>query len=338
MYKSIMQLTFYSYTKEKGKVMQKQKILEALLQQLQTIIHEDKKNIFYLLYYSLIEGVLLMVSPLASAFIINSVLAHAMISIYTLSIIVVTIFLLIAFLQVIKEYIIEKFEQKIFIKNSIKIAQLAVKTVPKKEDIDKYLNYFFDVISIQKVFPTVLLNGSSLVIKLIISMLLLLIFDLSFFLLGMFFIVFFIVIVLWLGKKAPMYAIERSNAKHEAIYYLQEIPYLQEDASTIFTKLDKLLKDFVYARKKMFGVIVKQLSLTFFLEGFVLSTFFIIGGYLVFEGIVPIGEFVAVEIIIISLVAALRDFMKQIDYMYDMIEGFYKIEKLKNALGEEPHV
>jgi len=333
-----MQLTFYSYTKEKGKVMQKQKILEALLQQLQTIIHEDKKNIFYLLYYSLIEGVLLMVSPLASAFIINSVLAHAMISIYTLSIIVVTIFLLIAFLQVIKEYIIEKFEQKIFIKNSIKIAQLAVKTVPKKEDIDKYLNYFFDVISIQKVFPTVLLNGSSLVIKLIISMLLLLIFDLSFFLLGMFFIVFFIVIVLWLGKKAPMYAIERSNAKHEAIYYLQEIPYLQEDASTIFTKLDKLLKDFVYARKKMFGVIVKQLSLTFFLEGFVLSTFFIIGGYLVFEGIVPIGEFVAVEIIIISLVAALRDFMKQIDYMYDMIEGFYKIEKLKNALGEEPHV
>ncbi len=318
--------------------MQKQKILEALLQQLQTIIHEDKKNIFYLLYYSLIEGVLLMVSPLASAFIINSVLAHAMISIYTLSIIVVTIFLLIAFLQVIKEYIIEKFEQKIFIKNSIKIAQLAVKTVPKKEDIDKYLNYFFDVISIQKVFPTVLLNGSSLVIKLIISMLLLLIFDFSFFFLGMFFIVFFIVIVLWLGKKAPMYALERSNAKHEAIYYLQEIPYLQEDAITIFAKLDKLLKNFVYARKKMFGVIVKQLSLTFFLEGFVLSTFFIIGGYLVFEGIVPIGEFVAVEIIIISLVAALRDFMKQIDYMYDMIEGFSKIEKLKNALGEEPHV
>ncbi len=315
--------------------MQKHKILELLLYQLQTIVREDRKNIFYLLYYSLIEGILLMVSPLTSAFIINSVLAHASISIYTLSGVVIIIFLMIAFLQVIKEYIIEKFEQKIFIKNSIKIAELAVKIVPDKEHIDKYMNYFFDVISIQKIFPVILLNGSGLLIKILISMLLLLIFDISFFFLGLFFILFFLVSVLWLGKKAPAYAIERSNAKHEAIYYLQEIPYLQEESKTIFTKLDHLLCNFIYARRKMFGVVVKQLSLTFFLEGLVLSSFFIVGGYLVFEGIVPIGEFVAVEIIIISLVSALRDFMKQIDYMYDMIEGFYKIEKLKNALGEE---
>lgn len=276
-----------------------------------------------------------MVSPLTSAFIINSVLAHATISIYTLSGVVITIFLMIAFLQVIKEYIIEKFEQKIFVKNSIKIAELAVKIVPDKADIDKYMNYFFDVISIQKIFPVLLLNGSGLIIKLLTSMLLLLVFDVSFFLLGLFFVFFFLITVLWLGKRGPSYSIERSNAKHEAIYFLQEIPYLQEDFKTIFTKLDQLLSNFVFARRKMFGVVVKQLSLTFFLEGLVLSSFFIIGGYLVFEGIVPIGEFVAVEIIIISLVSALRDFMKQIDYMYDMIEGFYKIEKLKNALGEE---
>jgi len=315
--------------------MQKHKILELLLYQLNTIIQEDKKNIFYLLYYSLIEGILLMVSPLTSAFIINSVLAHATISIYTLSGVVITIFLMIAFLQVIKEYIIEKFEQKIFIKNSIKIAELAVKIVPDKADIDKYMNYFFDVISIQKIFPVLLLNGSGLIIKLLTSMLLLLVFDVSFFFLGLFFVFFFLVTVLWLGKRGPSYSIERSNAKHKAIYFLQEIPYLQEESKTIFTKLDQLLSNFVFARRKMFGVVVKQLSLTFFLEGLVLSSFFIIGGYLVFEGIVPIGEFVAVEIIIISLVSALRDFMKQIDYMYDMIEGFYKIEKLKSALGEE---
>lgn len=315
--------------------MQKHKISELLLYQLDAIIQEDKKNIFYLLYYSLIEGILLMVSPLTSAFIINSVLAHATISIYTLSGVVITIFLMIAFLQVIKEYIIEKFEQKIFVKNSIKIAELAVKIVPDKADIDKYMNYFFDVISIQKIFPVLLLNGSGLIIKLLTSMLLLLVFDVSFFLLGLFFVFFFLITVLWLGKRGPSYSIERSNAKHEAIYFLQEIPYLQEDFKTIFTKLDQLLSNFVFARRKMFGVVVKQLSLTFFLEGLVLSSFFIIGGYLVFEGIVPIGEFVAVEIIIISLVSALRDFMKQIDYMYDMIEGFYKIEKLKNALGEE---
>ncbi|MBL1243805.1 MAG: hypothetical protein COA39_005330 [Sulfurimonas sp.] len=50
---------------------------------------------------------------------------------------------------------------------------------------------------------------------------------------------------------------------------------------------------------------------------------------------IPIGEFVAIEIIIISVVYALRDFMKQIDYIYDMIEGFYKVDKLSKTLANK---
>ncbi|HIE59176.1 MAG TPA: hypothetical protein EYP82_04450 [Hydrogenothermaceae bacterium] len=82
----------------------------------------------------------------------------------------------------------------------------------------------------------------------------------------------------------------------------------------------------------MFTVIIRQLSLTFFMEGLILSSFFILGGYLVFEGKMPIGEFVASEIIIIAVTYSLRDFMQQIDYIYDMVEGFYKIDKLSKKL------
>ncbi|MDQ7042241.1 MAG: ABC transporter ATP-binding protein, partial [Sulfurimonas sp.] len=99
-------------------------------------------------------------------------------------------------------------------------------------------------------------------------------------------------------------------------------------------KLDELLINFLQARRNIFSVIVKQLSLSYFIEGLILSAFFILGGYLVFEGKMPIGEFVAIEIIIISVLNALRDFMKQIDYIYDTIEGFYKIEKLAHSLKE----
>jgi ABC-type bacteriocin/lantibiotic exporter with double-glycine peptidase domain len=312
-------------------------ITSLIYDNLKDIIVDDKKNILYLLYYSTVEAILLMVSPLTSAFIINSVLAHATISITVLSIIVIVIFVIITILQILKEYMIEKFEQKIFLKNAIKTSQLALDVHTEKENrfIHKYMNYFFDVISIQKLFPVLLMTGSSLVIKVIVSLVLLLIFDINFFILGLIFILLFSVIVIYLGKSGPKFAIERSNAKHDTIFFIQNILLQKRSKDETLKELDTLLLDFLTARNNMFKVIAKQLSLSFFIEGLILASFFILGGYLVFEGMIPIGEFVAIEIIIISVVYALRDFMKQIDYIYDMIEGFYKIDKLSKTLANK---
>ena len=232
---------------------------------------------------------------------------------------------------------IEKFEQKIFLKNAIKTSQLALDVHTEKENrfIHKYMNYFFDVISIQKLFPVLLMTGSSLVIKVIVSLILLLIFDINFFILGLIFILLFSVIVIYLGRSGPKFAIERSNAKHDTIFFIQNILLHKRSKDETLKELDTLLLDFLKARNNMFKVIAKQLSLSFFIEGLILASFFILGGYLVFEGMIPIGEFVAIEIIIISVVYALRDFMKQIDYIYDMIEGFYKVDKLSKTLANK---
>jgi len=52
----------------------------------------------------------------------------------------------------------------------------------------------------------------------------------------------------------------------------------------------------------------------------------------------PLGEFVASEIIVVSISYALKGFMKQIDYIYDMIEGLYKVQKLSFTLEEKKDV
>ncbi|NOR55072.1 MAG: ABC transporter ATP-binding protein [Sulfurovum sp.] len=309
-------------------------ITSLVLRRFKEIVDKDRKNILYMLYYSIVEGILLLVIPLTSAFIINSVLAHSTLSIGILSLVLIVIFSIIVGLQILKEYMIEKFEQKIFIEQSIEISQLALDASEKSssQTVDKYMNYFFDVLSIQKLFPVLLLNGTGLVVKIVIALLLLLFFNLSFFLLGLFFVLAFLVVVKFLGKGAAKAAIESSNAKHESIYYLQSIPQDKGAKEEVLQELDSHLVSFVKARQKIFSIVIKQLTLAFMAEGMVLSVFFILGGYLVFEGLVPIGEFVAAEIIIISVVYALRDFMKQIYYVYEMVEGFYKIDKLSNTL------
>jgi ABC-type bacteriocin/lantibiotic exporter with double-glycine peptidase domain len=316
-------------------VYQKKKIFKSILD----IVKDDKRNMFYLLYYSAIEAILVLAIPLASVFIINSVLAHSEISVFVLGLIVTVIFTLVTLLQVMKEYIIEKFQQKIFVRNGIKISEMAVAlqsaTDETKHSMDKLMNYFFDITSIQKVFPVLLLDGTGLIIKIVMSLLLLLAFNPYLFTLGFFFFLVFLVLIIMLGKNGIKYAIDRSDAKHSSIYYLQHIPYNSGTPDEILGGFDQQLNRFVKTRVRLFKVIIRQLALTFVTEGVIFSIFLIIGGYLVIHGDMPLGEFVAAEIIVVSITNALKGFVKQIDYLYDIVEGLYKINKLSLSLSEK---
>ncbi|UCN00882.1 ABC transporter ATP-binding protein [Sulfurimonas sp. SWIR-19] len=314
------------------------KIRTTVIKGITDIFKEDRKNIFYLLYYSTIEAILVLSIPLTTSFIINSILAHADISIIVLAIIVIIVFLLTTSLQIMKEYIIEKFQQKIFLTTSIKVAQMATNfkksSYETKKLIDKYMNYFFDIGAIQKFFPVLLLDGSGLIVKIIASLLLLLAFDPILFGLGFFFFVFFALIIVVLGINGPRYAIERSDAKHSSIYFIQNIPFDERVDEETYKELDSQLSAYIDARVKSFRVIISQLSLTFFTEGAIFSAFLILGGNLVITGVLPVGEFIAAEIVVVSMTSAIKSFIKQIDYVYDMIEGFYKVDKLATLLGE----
>ncbi|QOP41153.1 ABC transporter ATP-binding protein [Sulfurimonas marina] len=314
-------------------------IEKKILKNIAEIVTQDKKNIFYLLYYSAIEAILVLSIPLASVFIINSVLAHSSISVFILGLIVIVIFILTTMLQIMKEYIIEKFQQKIFVSSGIKISTMATAlqkaALETKHSMDKLMNYFFDITSIQKVFPVLLLDGTGLIIKVIVSLLLLLAFNPYLFSAGLFFFVLFFVLIILLGRNGINYAIARSDAKHSTIYYLQHIPYKEGTPKEVLEEFDGYLNEFVDSRINMFRVIIRQLSLTFIMEGIVFSSFLILGGYLVINGLLPLGEFVAAEIIVVSITNALKGFVKQIDYIYDIVEGLYKVDKLSLSLSEQ---
>lgn len=311
-------------------------IKKKLISNVMNIIRDDKKNIFYLIYYSAMEAILLLSIPLAASFIINSILAHANISIMVLGTIVVVTFILITILQVVKEHIIEKFQQKVFVKAGIDIASRAIENRNTSENakdlIHKNMNYFFDILSIQKIFPVVLLDGTGLIVKIVFSLLLLLAFNTTLFFLGLFFVFIFVSLVFLLGRNGIEYTLERSTTKHNAIYYLQHILEIHEDKEKIAEFFDNYLQKYITARNKIFRVVMRQLTLTFVIEGLVITSFLVIGGYLVINSTLPLGEFVAAEILVVSITNSLKGFMKQIDYIYDMIEGLVKVDKLSDSL------
>ena len=314
-------------------------IVEVVVQSMTSIVKEDKKLVFHLLYYSLIEAILVLSIPLASSFVINSVISHADISIFVLGFMVVSSFVIVTILQVVKEYIVEKFQQKIFLSTAIDIVdKVSHPEFSKKEndgEFKKYLNYFFDITAIQKFFPILLLDGFALVAKILVSLILLWLFDPTLFFAGFLLLAVYIIVLFILGKSGVEYAIARSDAKHSAIYFLQNVNSFPGTREEKLASFDEKLTTYARARQTLFGTIMRQLALTYFAEGAVFSSFLVVGGYLVVEGAIPVGEFIASEIIVVSITYALKGFVKQLDYIYDTVEGFYKVDKLTKTVREK---
>ena len=302
-------------------------------------VKSDKKSIYYILYYGLLDSILALSIPLTSSFIINSLIAHASISVVVLGAIILFMFMSITFLRLMQEYIVEKFEQKVFIENGFNVAKKAYalkeKIVCSTDPIDKFMNYFFDITTIQKVFPIFILNGAGLIMQIFVSLILLFIFNSSLFFGAVSIFIFYFIMIVVLGNNGVDIAIQRSNMKHAAIYFLQKIPNTTDSKDGTMKKVDEIMEGYADARSNHFGVVVKQLALTYIVQGIMLSGFFVLGGYLVINGELPIGDFIAAEILIVSLIYAMNSFIKQLDNIYDGIEGYYKVGKLSAALDIE---
>lgn len=296
----------------------------------------DLRSIYYIMYYTLIESVLTLVIPLVSSFVINSLMAHSSVSVVTLGIIIFIVFASITFLRLMQEYIVEKFEQRVFIEKGLEIAEKAYdirdKSVKTEYPIDRLMNYFFDITTIQKILPIFIINGAGLIAQIVVSLILLMVFSPYLFLGAFFILLFYFIMIFVVGNNGIQSAIKRSDMKHSAIYALQKIPQTTDSREVTMQKIDKNMEDYVDSRQNHFKVVFRQLALSFIIQGVMLTGFFMFGGYLVINNHIPVGEFVASEIIVVSMIYALNYFIKQIDYIYDGIEGYYKVGKLSDSL------
>jgi ABC-type bacteriocin/lantibiotic exporter with double-glycine peptidase domain len=194
------------------------------------------------------------------------------------------------------------------------------------------MNYFFDITTVQKVFPILILNGAGLLVQVVMTLALLFIFELNLFIGALIILVLYVSLIILFARNGIFFALKRSDTKHNAIHYLQKVPSTELSKEDMLENLEEKMSEYVDARNNHFSVRVKQLSISFFFQGLIITGFFLLGGYLVINGKMPIGEFVAAEIIVVTLIYAINNFIKQLDYIYDGVEGFYKIGKLSESL------
>lgn len=241
------------------------------------------------------------------------------------------------YLQVSQLKIIENLQQKIFVRKAFyltdKISKLNYKFLGQN-DPKELMNRFFDVTAIQKSITKVLISFSTALIQVVFGLTLLSIYHPLF--IGFSLIVFVLLLFIMRNttRKGIETSLKESDHKYEIAFWIQESASiftsfkLRPKSTLHLTKLNDKAENYLSARNHHFRILKQQYSVLIVFKVLIVLFFLIVGGALVIDQKINLGQFVASEIIILLLINSVEKIIENIDTVYDLITSIKKVEKI----------
>ncbi len=310
------------------------------------LLKPDSREIRNIHIYAVFNGLVTLSLPLGIQAIINLIQGGQVSTSWIVLVVIVVIGLAAAgILQIFQLRITEDLQQKIFTRSAFEFAYRVPRI--KLEAIHKYyapelINRFFDTISVQKGLSKILMEVSVATLQVIFGLLLL-----SFY--HPFFIAFSFVLVLLVlaifrltSRRGLETSLEESKYKYQVAHWLEEVGRtsntfkLAGKSSLPLERTDIVVGKYVNARESHFKVLVQQYSLMVFFKVLVAFGLLFIGGFLVMEQLMNIGQFVAAEIIILLVINSVEKLVLTLETIYDVFTALEKIGQVTD-LELEPH-
>lgn len=320
-------------------------------QRLLGLFELEKKDIFQIFYYAIFSGLISLSLPLGIQAIINLIQGAQVSTSWVVLIILVTIG--VAFsgaLQLMQLRIIETIQQRIFTRSSFELSYRFPKI--KMSELRNYYppelaNRFFDTLTIQKSLSKILIDVPTAVLQILFALILLSFYHPFFIIFGLLLLVLIFVVFKFTAKKGLETSLKESKTKYRVAHWIQEIARsvisfkLSGSTSLGISKNDDLVNDYLKARESHFKVLILQYIQMISFKVIVTASLLLIGGALVLNQEMNIGQFVAAEIIILLVIASVEKLIIGLESFYDTLTSLEKIgqivdKDMESQEGETP--
>ena len=192
-------------------------------------------------------------------------------------------------------------------------------------------NRFFDILTLQKSLAFLLLDGVALVVTAVVGMVVLAFYHpflLGFDILLVLAIAFILFVLGWGGVRTSLH---ESHAKYGVAAWLEEL--VREPRTFKFAgggplalaKADHLAAEYIDARKAHFRVVLRQTVFALALQVVASTALLGLGGYLVIDRQLSLGQLVAAELIVALVVASVSKLGKYAEAYYDLLTAAEKL-------------
>jgi len=299
------------------------------------LLKTEGESVRKIYLYAIFNGFVALSLPLGIQSIISFVqTGQVTASWLVLVFIVVGGIILAGWLQVLQLQTSEKIQQRIYAKSALEIAY----RLPKIKSEDMYhfyapelANRFFDTLTIQKGLSKILIDFTSALMQIAFGLLLLSFYHPFFILLGILISVLLFLIIRVTFAVGLETSIDESKYKYQTAHWLEEIARslfsfkLSGDSELHIEKADSIAKDYLDARQRHFAVLLKQYWSMIGFKAVLALSLLLIGGFLVINQSMNIGQFVAAEIIILLVLASVEKLILSAETIYDVLTAFDKL-------------
>ena len=310
-----------------------------------SLIRPDRKEIRNIYIFAVFSGLLSLGLPLGIQMIINFIqLGQISTSWFVLVTLVVAAIGFSGVLNIYQLRITENLQQRIFTRSAFDFADRIPK-IQMVELVKRYApeltNRFFDTLTIQKGLSKLLIDFTSASLQIIFGLLLLSFYHSFFIFIGLFLLLLLTLILRFTVKKGYSTSLEESTYKYKIAHWLEEIAHsrmsfkMASESKMHIDKTDSLLHNYLGARDKHFKVLVQQYAFLIAFKVAIALSLLIVGGLLVLNGQINIGQFVAAEIVILLVLSSVERLILSIEIVYDVLTAVEKIGQVTDLKLEK---
>ncbi len=308
------------------------------LQRFFRLLKPDRREITNVYVYAVFHGLVNLSLPLGIQAIVNFIQAGQPSTSW--GVLVVVVVLGVGFsgvLQIMQLKITENLQQKIFARASMEFAY----RIPKirldalyRHYAPELANRFFDTVSVQKGVSKMLIDFSSAALQVGFGLLLLAVYHPFFILFGFLLLGLLYAIFFFTGNIGLKTSLKESKYKYEVAHWLEELARTQSSFKLAgrtelpLEKADKLVGNYLGARDSHFKILLNQYSMLVVFKVLVATGLLAIGGVLVMQQQMNIGQFVAAEIIILMVMTSVEKVILSLDTIYDVLTSLEKIAQV----------
>jgi ABC-type bacteriocin/lantibiotic exporter with double-glycine peptidase domain len=308
------------------------------LRRLLGLLRPEARDIWMVVIYAIGVGVLGLAVPITAMAVVNTTaLATLVQQLLVLCLAVLVSLGLAAILRVLQAVVVEYLQQRVFVRVvgdlSHRLPRIDVKAFDRQHG-PELVNRFFDVLTVQKASATLLLDGVTVVLQMAVGLVLLAFYHQILLGFDIALIAGLVLIVFVLGRGAVNSSIRESRAKYVVASWVEEMarhpvafklnggPYLARE------RADLLARQYLLARQSHFRIVLRQFAFALGLQVLASTALLGLGGYLVIQGQLTLGQLVAAEIVVALVVASFTKLGKQLESYYDLLAAVDKLGHL----------
>ncbi|MBL0739941.1 ATP-binding cassette domain-containing protein [Chryseolinea sp. Jin1] len=302
------------------------------------LMSTERKDILYILFYAIIIGLTGLILPLGIQSTVELISGGVVFSsVYVLIAMVIVGVLAAGGLQIMQISLVEYLQQRVFTKAalefSFRIPRIRIESILNSY-APELVNRFFDILTIQKGLPKLLIDLSSGTIQILFGLILLSLYHPFFVFFSLILVATLVIIFYLTGAKGLDSSIQESKYKYKVAQWLEELARALNSFKLAGTtdlpikKTDYNVNNYLKYRKIHFRTLITQFSFILLFKAAVTGGLLIMGTILVIDREITLGQFVASEVIIILILNAVEKIIMYMDVVYDLLTAVDKIAQV----------